>query len=78
MKPLNSYISTFTVGETAKILGISRNGTYEAVRRGEIHAIRIGRRLVVPKATLEQMLSGTDNKSGVLPEEQKNNKEEGL
>ena len=39
---------TLTVEEAAEILGIGRNSAYEAIRRGEIPALRLGRRLVVP------------------------------
>jgi excisionase family DNA binding protein len=48
---------TVTVEEAASILGIGRNSAYEAVRRGEIPVIRIGRRFLVPRAALERMLS---------------------
>ena len=49
---------TFTVSETAKILGIGRNSAYEAVARGEIPVVKVGKRLLVPKAALEEMLRG--------------------
>jgi excisionase family DNA binding protein len=49
---------TFTVEEVAKRLGISRNFAYDCVNRGEIPAVRIGRRLLVPKVALEKMLGG--------------------
>jgi excisionase family DNA binding protein len=48
-----------TIPETAIALGIGRNSAYEAVRRGEIPAIRIGRRLVVSRAVLRRLLDGT-------------------
>jgi len=48
---------TVTVEEAAGILGISRTFAYEAVRRGELPAIRIGRRLVIPRAALARLLS---------------------
>lgn len=48
---------TVTVEEAAQILGIGRNSAYEAVRRGELPAIRIGRRFVIPKAALERLLA---------------------
>ena len=54
---------TFTVDETAKILGIGRNSAYEAVARGEIPVIRVGKRLLVPKAALEKLLSGNQTKT---------------
>lgn len=51
---------TLTVEEAAASLGISRASAYEAVRRGEIPAIRIGRRLLVPKARLDRLLDATE------------------
>ena len=45
------------VAEVAVVLGLSRNATYEAVRRGEIPAIRIGRRILVPVRALDDALS---------------------
>jgi len=48
---------TLTVEETAKRLGIGRNQAYEAIKRGELPAIRIGKRLLVPEAALDRMLN---------------------
>ena len=45
-----------TVPEAAAMLGISRNYGYELVRRGELPAIRFGKRLLIPKVALETML----------------------
>ncbi len=47
---------TVTVEEAGRLLGIGRGPAYEAVRRGEIPSIRIGRRLLVPIASLARML----------------------
>lgn len=49
---------TLSIPEAAVILGIGRNATYEAVKRGEIHAIRIGGRILVPRREIEYMLTG--------------------
>jgi excisionase family DNA binding protein len=49
---------TIDVPTAGRILGIGRGSAYEAVRRGEIPAIRIGGRLVVPTAQLRRMLEG--------------------
>jgi excisionase family DNA binding protein len=49
---------TITIIEAARRLGIGRNQAYEAAHRGEIPSIKIGKRLLVPKAALEKMLSG--------------------
>jgi len=47
---------TITIREAAAQLGISRNGAYEAARRGEIPTVKIGRRLLVPRDAVDQML----------------------
>jgi excisionase family DNA binding protein len=49
---------TYNVGEAGKLLGIGRNAAYEAAKRGEIPTIKIGRRLLVPKAAFDRMLAG--------------------
>jgi excisionase family DNA binding protein len=49
---------TVTVDESSEILGISRGAAFNAVKRGEIPSIRIGRRLLVPTAALLRMLDG--------------------
>lgn len=53
---------TFTVDETAKMLGIGRNSAYEAIARGEIPIIKFGKRLLVPKTALEKLLDGVQLK----------------
>jgi excisionase family DNA binding protein len=60
IKPLPSSEDrlTRTVEEAAKALGISRAIAYEAVNNGDIPTIRIGRRILVPKAALNRLLSG--------------------
>ena len=47
---------TFTVPEAAKMLGISRSSAYECVKRGELPAIALGRRIVITRSALEQLL----------------------
>ncbi len=48
--------ATLTVEEAARILGISRGVAYEGVRTGEIPSIKIGRRILIPRARLEELL----------------------
>ena len=50
---------TLTVEEAAALLGIGRNSAYQAVAAGQIPVIRIGRRLLVPRAALERLLAVT-------------------
>jgi excisionase family DNA binding protein len=47
---------TVTVEEAGEVLGVSRASAYEAVRKGEIPSIKIGRRIVVPTAALRRKL----------------------
>ena len=47
---------TLTVSEAAAALKIGRGLAHEAIRRGEIPAIRVGRRLLVPRRALEKLL----------------------
>jgi excisionase family DNA binding protein len=47
-----------TVPEAARLLRCSASTYYGAARRGEVPAIRIGRRLVVPGAALARLLGG--------------------
>jgi excisionase family DNA binding protein len=52
----------YTVEETARLLRIGRSAAYEAVRRGQIPALRLGRKLRVPRTALEQMLCASEPK----------------
>jgi excisionase family DNA binding protein len=47
-----------TVHEAAELLGVAASSYYAAARRGEVPAIRVGRRLIVPGAALERWLEG--------------------
>lgn len=51
---------TYTIPETAALLGIGTRLAYELARRGELPARRLGTRWVVPVAALEQFLTGAD------------------
>jgi excisionase family DNA binding protein len=51
-----------TVEECAELLRISTRSAYAAIHRGEIPALTIGRRIVVPGASLRRLLaSPTEN-----------------
>ncbi len=52
---------TLTVEEAATVLGVSRAFAYEAVRRGDIPAIKIGRRILVPKTALHRLLDSVND-----------------
>ena len=50
---------TITVTEAAELLGISRGLAYEMVRTGKLTALRFGKRLLIPKIAIEQLLQST-------------------
>jgi excisionase family DNA binding protein len=56
---LKGEAKTQTIDEAAKELGIGRNQTYAAARRGEIPTIRIGKRILVLREPLKRMLEGS-------------------
>jgi excisionase family DNA binding protein len=57
MNPDEQSRLSLAVEEAAQRLGISRASSYEAVRRGEIPSIKIGRRTLVPVAALDALLA---------------------
>jgi excisionase family DNA binding protein len=50
---------TYDVEEAGRLLGLGRNTAYQAVKVGTIPSIKIGRRLLVPKAAIDRMLGIT-------------------
>lgn len=56
---------TISVSQASEVLGISRRSAYRAATRGELPAIRIGRRLLVPTNRLLELLetSSADERS---------------
>lgn len=48
---------TLSVVEAGAMLGLSKSATYRAINRGEIPALRFGRRIVVPIASLQRLIN---------------------
>ncbi len=48
---------TMTVEEAARLLGIGRTAAYQAVGNGDLPSVRIGGRILIPKAALDRWLS---------------------
>ena len=46
----------YDVPEAGALLGLTRNGSYEAAKRGDFPTIRIGGLIKVPKAAFHRML----------------------
>ena len=53
--------AVLTVEETARVLGLGRSGAYEAIRRGDLPSIRIGRRVLIPTAALRRSSGSTNH-----------------
>lgn len=60
---------TLTVVEAAGVLGLSRYAAYAAVKNGQLPVLKIGKRLLVPKAQLMRMIEGNDEKPEVAKHE---------
>lgn len=44
------------VRQAAKALGVGRDSAYQLVREGRLRAVRVGRRLLVPVAELDEFI----------------------
>ncbi len=55
---------TMSVPEAGRILGIGRDASYQAVKTGQIPAIRIGKLLRVPIVAMERMLERVGERAG--------------
>jgi len=49
--------AVLSVEQAAKVVGVGRNTAYKMVNEGVLPALRLGRRLVVPKPALERLLN---------------------
>ena len=52
----------YSVSEAAEVLGVSQWLVREAIRRGEIRCARIGKRIIIPAAAIDQFLGAQDNR----------------
>lgn len=58
--PCDGRQQVYTVEQVAGILGMGRSTAYDAVRRGEIPHLRVGRRVLVSRAMLDRWLGESD------------------
>jgi len=47
----------YDVKAVTRALGLSRNTVYELIRQGQIPSVRLGRRILVPREALENLLN---------------------
>jgi excisionase family DNA binding protein len=50
-----------SVSEVAKLFGLSRSATYQAVHSGQIPSIRVGSRILIPRVALSRFLNEVAN-----------------
>lgn len=46
------------VNEAAERLGVSREAVIASINRGDLHAVRMGQRILIPVASIEAFLQG--------------------
>jgi hypothetical protein len=48
--------AAYSIPQAGAMVGLSRNGSYDATRRGEIPVLKFGRKKIVPKALWDRKL----------------------
>ncbi|HUZ70513.1 MAG TPA: helix-turn-helix domain-containing protein [Candidatus Saccharimonadales bacterium] len=52
---------TISVPEAARMLGISSNHCWRAIERGELPSLKIGRRVLIPRRSLEAFVERAEH-----------------
>jgi hypothetical protein len=55
-EPIPIRKAAYTIPQAGAMVGLSRNGSYDAARRGEIPVLEFGRKKIVPKAVWDRKL----------------------
>lgn len=58
--------ATATVDEIVPVIGVSRSACFDAIRRGDLPSIRVGRRVLVPVPALTALLLDVET-NGAAP-----------
>jgi excisionase family DNA binding protein len=56
---MDTDATVLTVPEAAKVLRLSRAFAYQLVAEGELPSLRLGRRVLIPRAALEQFIEAS-------------------
>jgi excisionase family DNA binding protein len=48
--------SAYTIEEMAAVLRMGRNTAYNVIKRGQVPSIRLGRRILIPRRAVDQLL----------------------
>ncbi len=65
---LDELPDVLTAHQVAAYLGLTPHSVYEALRRRELPSLRVGRRLLIPKAELMRRLADSSSNDMGLPE----------
>jgi len=55
--PTTTAPIALTVREVLRIVPLGRTAVYDAIRRGDIPSVRVGGRVLIPRAALERMFA---------------------
>ena len=67
--PDPEFIPLLKVPDVAAWLGIGRSACYEAIHRGDIPHLQIGRRLYIPTAQVRKLVGLGDNQTELTTDE---------
>jgi excisionase family DNA binding protein len=67
MSDFENLPDVLTVAETATLLRISTAACYEQIRQYRLPAVKLGRRLLIPKAALEKLLGQESGLAAGVP-----------
>lgn len=59
---MNGEKMILTVKETAQVLSLSRNSVYQGVLTGQIPCLKVGKRILIPRKALEELLASVGSK----------------
>ena len=51
---------TLNADECAALLGVSRSTVWEAIWRGQLRSVKIGRRVLIPRQALQEFLGNQE------------------
>jgi len=60
--PSERGVLAYSVPQAGRLIGLSRNASYEAAARGEIPTMRVGSRLIVPVVAFKRLLASAGTK----------------
>lgn len=57
----SGYPEVLTPVEASKLLRLGRNKTYDLIKSGSLHSIKVGGKIIVPKVCLIEFLRDENN-----------------